>query len=237
VERLLRKFRGTDDPAKLEEGLNLVQQLAVVRGDPESSIAKAEGLIRSTGLSLSGLDRLKEVVDLLRACYQDSPGVVLDFGLARGLAYYTGIVFEIRHPSVEASLGGGGRYDGLAKALGSTSSIPALGFAFTLQHLLSALGPAETQETPSIGQDRKLVITAGNGGAYRQALSLARELRDGGKLVEMEVCSRSVEESMEYARARGIGEIIEVGVSGQTTSHPVVSPADTSRARDGGNVR
>ena len=238
VERLLRKFRGTDDPARLEEGLSLAHQLAILKGNPESSIAQAEGVIRSAGLSPSGLDRLKEVVDLLQSCHQDPPSVVLDFGLARGLAYYTGIVFEIRHPSVvEASLGGGGRYDGLAKALGSVSRVPALGFAYILQNLLAALSPTDTSQGANNGTNRTLLVTANGNGAYREALSLARELRAEGKSVEMEVCSRSVEESIDYARARGIAEVIEVGVSGQATSHPVVSTSDANRVHDGGKLR
>ena len=63
--------------------------------------------------------------------------MTVDFGLARGLAYYNGIVFEVRHPDWPNPLGGGGRYDGLARALGSPVDVPALGFAYTLETLLA----------------------------------------------------------------------------------------------------
>ena len=64
----------------------------------------------------------------------------LDFGLARGLAYYNGIIFEVKHPAWPSFLGGGGRYDGLARALGSPETVPALGFAYTLEALLALTG-------------------------------------------------------------------------------------------------
>ena len=47
--------------------------------------------------------------------------VVLDFGLARGIAYYSDLIFDLKRPGSDGvSLGGGGRYDGLARAMGGT---------------------------------------------------------------------------------------------------------------------
>ena len=219
VERLLRKFRGTDDPNRLERGLQVASGLAEVKGDAEESLRKAKQLIESWGLDPSALDRLKEVISLLDFDQPDGPAVVLDFGLTRGLAYYTGMVFEIRHPDLEASLGGGGRYDGLARALGSPSNIPALGFAYTLEYLLDSLQWHGEPWLGGGGPDRILVLAQGD--AYRQALQRARELRGQGKVAEMEMSGMSVEESLSYARAKGFGEVITVDLNGKTTSHRV----------------
>ncbi|MEK7815102.1 MAG: ATP phosphoribosyltransferase regulatory subunit [Chloroflexota bacterium] len=152
VDRLLRKLRGSDDLAKLRRGLELVADLAAIRGEPATALAAAGVVVHRAGADPAALARLEEVLDLLRHGEpfdkaQDrlaEPGaagsVVLDFGLVRGLAYYNGIVFEVKHPSWPGSLGGGGRYDGLARALGSPDAIPALGFAYTLEPLLALAG-------------------------------------------------------------------------------------------------
>jgi histidyl-tRNA synthetase len=132
VERLLRKLRGSDDLSELQWGLELVARLVAIRGEPSAAIVAAGAIVHQAGADLAALDRLSELLDLLR----QRGTVLLDFGLARGLAYYNGVVFEVKHPAWRGSLGGGGRYDGLARALGSLDTVPALGFAYTLETLL-----------------------------------------------------------------------------------------------------
>ena len=67
-----------------------------------------------------------------------STALIVDIGLVRGIAYYTGMVFEILAPGPNGpvTLCGGGRYDGLVKALGGENDVPALGFAYTLESIL-----------------------------------------------------------------------------------------------------
>jgi len=221
VERLLRKFRGTDDPARLELGLEVAHILAGVRGEPGSCLTEADRLIHSQGLKSSALDRLKGLIELLEMEQLDGSAVVLDFGLARGLAYYTGIVFEIKHPAIESSLGGGGRYDGLARALGSSSNVPALGFAYSLETVLDALeceGKAKKSHAP---RPAAVLVLSPHGKTYMEAMRLVRELRNGGTPVEVDVCGMSLEESLSYASARGILEVIAVDGKGESTTYRV----------------
>ena len=218
VERLLRKFRGTDAPEKLERGLEMANRLAKVRGEPEACLREANDLIESSGFSPSSLDRLKEVMSLLDVDQLQDAGVVLDFGLIRGLAYYTGIVFEITYPALGTSLGGGGRYDALARALGSPSNIPALGFAYTLEHLLDALNKDGHASLGGESAADRILVLAPTRKAYGEGLRLAQELRSKGTPAEMEVCGMDVEESLSYARAKGIKEIITVDDAGKGTT-------------------
>ena len=218
VDRMLRKFRGADDASKLQQGIEMVSALAQVKGEPHSSLAAAEELLRSWDLGLSVLDGLKQVIGLLDSVMQDGTSVVLDFGMARGLAYYTGIVFEIKHPSLESSLGGGGRYDGLAKALGSQSDIPALGFAFELEQVLEALRLVAAPPGRSDGAGATVLIRAESDQAYERALEMARGFRDVGTPVAMEVSGMNLEECLSYAAARGIEEVTSVDADGRSTS-------------------
>ena len=63
--------------------------------------------------------------------------ISLDFGLVRGLAYYNGVIFEVSHSGWPGTLGGGGRYDTLSRALGAADAVPALGFAYNLDALIA----------------------------------------------------------------------------------------------------
>lgn len=108
--------------------------------------------------------------------------VTLDLSIVRGLAYYTGIVFELFDAKGELrAICGGGRYDDLLKAIGG-ADLPSLGFGMgdvVLGELLTERGlwPEAVQEAI----DFQLV--AGNGAVnqpYAQVLQLATALRGAG---------------------------------------------------------
>jgi ATP phosphoribosyltransferase regulatory subunit len=84
--------------------------------------------------------------DGLRAIFTDLPDhvaqrIVFDLGLARGLGYYTGSVFDVLDPALGEPLGGGGRYDDLLGRFGR--SMPAVGFALHVDRLHLALAGEE----------------------------------------------------------------------------------------------
>lgn len=226
VERLLRKSRGADDPAKLLKGMDVAAKLTGVSGEPGAALAEAESIVNSFKLDESVLKRLNEIIELLGGLKGFGATVVLDFGLARGLAYYTGIVFEILRPGQEVSLGGGGRYDGLARALGSESNIPALGFAFTLENLPSINRSKRVGKSRLNEADLVLVLPS-NGRAYDKALHVAGQLRNRGTQVEMDLSDMlsvlSIDECLSYAKAKGIAQVMAVDGGGKSTTYQVNS--------------
>ena len=227
VDRLLRRFAGADDPAWLHRGLELASRLGSIRGEPASSIALADEAIRDAGLDTSVLDGIKRVISIAEARGLPAGGVNLDFGLTRGLAYYTGTVFEISLAGYDGSLGGGGRYDGLARALGGGSQLPALGFAYTAERLLEAMNPGETEGARSAPD---LLVVAVTVDGYRHAAHLVDELRRSGKRVEMDVCGMDLQQGLDYGRGRGIAEVMEVAASGELTTHRITDAAGRYRA-------
>ena len=82
---------------------------------------------------------LRDVLDLLAPAVAER--VIFDLGLARGLGYYTGAVFEVYDPALGAPLGGGGRYDDLLGRFGR--ALPAVGFALDVDRLHAALSGEE----------------------------------------------------------------------------------------------
>ncbi|MPT15379.1 MAG: histidine--tRNA ligase [Microbacterium sp.] len=66
---------------------------------------------------------------------QDDIPLVFDPFLVRGMGYYTGTIFELAHPSVTYSLGGGGRYDGMIGRF-LQQDVPAVGFSLGFERLV-----------------------------------------------------------------------------------------------------
>jgi histidyl-tRNA synthetase len=122
--------------------------------------------------------------------------------LVRGLDYYTRTVFEVSHPSLggaQNSLGGGGRYDGLAAALGYPDT-PATGFASGLERVILALegqGLAAPEPAPA-----ELAVLPDGEGLAAAAARVARIAR-GSVRVAVDYSPRSLRAKMRAAHRAG----------------------------------
>lgn len=135
--------------------------------------------------------------------------VSFDAGLVRGLAYYTGTVFEIwdRRGELRA-ICGGGRYDNLLKALGGVD-LPALGFGMgdvVLTELLRDRGLV-----PEAARRVDDYIVCVSDAERPLALGLARALRDRGRRVLYDLRSRAVGRQFKAANQAGAGRTIVLG--------------------------
>ena len=146
MERLQRRVSSTDSPARFADAVSMVQRLSQLNGSAQTVLNDARRTVSDLGLKTDCMDELGRLLDGLTESHVDEDSVSVDFGLARGIAYYTGIIFELVHstPSGEASLGGGGRYDGLVQALGGDEDLAALGFAYNLDQVVDSLGRVES---------------------------------------------------------------------------------------------
>jgi histidyl-tRNA synthetase len=135
--------------------------------------------------------------------------VDVDLTIVRGLAYYTGIVFELFDAGKSLrAICGGGRYDGLLKALGGVD-LPALGFGMgdvVLGELLK-----DAQRLPAITAKLDALLVAVSGEDIPFVLQLAHELRDAGRAVEYGLKHRAVRHQLELAVARGASRVVIVG--------------------------
>ena len=183
VDRLLRKLRGGDASDAVERGLALAGQLASVKGDPAQALPLAQSIVAAAGADTKAIDRLINLTALVSEDAAVSHRLEIDFSLARGIAYYNGIIFDIVHGDNQLSLGGGGRYDALARALGGAAPVPALGFACTLEALLAAMPEADQ---PQSVQDAVLVSADGQA-SNAAALRAAADIRAQGCVAVLDV--------------------------------------------------
>src|SRR6266446_2085946 len=146
--------------------------------------------------------------------------VAVDLTIVRGLAYYTGIVFELFDTGKSLrAICGGGRYDGLLKALGGVD-LPALGFGMgdvVLGELLKERGPADQA---SRKLDAFLIAVSGDDAA--PMLKLAHQLRDLGVAVEYGLRPAAIRKQLELAAARGAPRAIIVGPDERAAGEVVV---------------
>src|SRR6266550_4095670 len=146
--------------------------------------------------------------------------VAVDLTIVRGLAYYTGIVFEQFDTGKSLrAVCGGGRYDGLLKALGGVD-LPALGFGMgdvVLGELLKERRPADQASTKL---DAFLIAVSGDDVA--PLLELAHQLRDLGVAVEYGLRPAAIRKQLELAAARGASRAIIVGPDERAAGEVVV---------------
>jgi histidyl-tRNA synthetase len=137
------------------------------------------------------------------------PYLDLDLGIVRGLAYYTGTVFELFDARGELrAICGGGRYDNLLAALGGVD-LPALGFGMgdvVLTELLRDRGLA-----PAAAGSVDVFLAAIGGDDLPSMLGLAHELRDADLRVEYALAPQAVGKQLKLADSRGARVAIVIG--------------------------
>ena len=123
--------------------LETVEQLARISGETADALEAVAELCEAN--SMSGAETVAPLRGIVEAAVDagvERDAMTIDFGLDVGIEYYTNTVWGIYAVTDSGStvqVGGGGRYDALAKALGSPVDVPALGFAINLDDALSVL--------------------------------------------------------------------------------------------------
>jgi ATP phosphoribosyltransferase regulatory subunit len=145
---LLQTFGVTDEVGDVLLGALAARDF--VRLEREVQSRGLDGALLRVPQLRGGPEVLEEIAggeaDGLRAIFTDLPDhvasrIVFDLGLARGLGYYTGSVFDVLDPALGEPLGGGGRYDDLIGRFGRP--MPAVGFALHVDRLHLALAGEE----------------------------------------------------------------------------------------------
>lgn len=147
----------------------------------------------------------------VRAALEDnSISYLHDDKLVRGLDYYTNTAFEIHIPGIgaQSAVGGGGRYNGLAKELGGPD-LPGIGFALGMERLLLALDTLGISDSPSHRTD---VFVALMKDSYEtQALKLLNQIRKAGIKADKDFTGRSGKAQMKFADRLGARVVVLVG--------------------------
>ncbi|WP_259608252.1 MULTISPECIES: histidine--tRNA ligase [Microbacterium] len=142
---------------------------------------------------------LGDAVAAARASDDAGDALVFDPFLVRGMGYYTGTIFELAHPSVGYSLGGGGRYDGMiGRFLGQ--QVPAVGFSIGFERIVDLVAERETDAAPAVVLVHDADVPVGELIAHKTAV--LRSLPSGGR-VRLERRTKNLKGLLERAAADG----------------------------------
>lgn len=156
-----------------------------------------------------------------------APYVKIDYNVVRGLAYYTGIVFEAFDRKGQfRAIAGGGRYDNLVKLIsGGKTDMPAIGFGMGDVVLTELL--RERKCLPSLQPPLDAFVLIENE-AFRQAsLHLIQELRDGGFAIEYPLLETKPDKQFKRALELNARYTLRLDLDQAGNSHVLVKDLKT----------
>jgi ATP phosphoribosyltransferase regulatory subunit len=130
VHRLAERAATARAPRLTQAEVGLVERYLAIAETPRAALDAIAALAREGGLVLDGpLAAWAERLDALLGLGAPEDRMSLATGFGRAFSYYDGFLFEVRSPALgeDAPVAAGGRYDGLAEALGGTAGERAVG--------------------------------------------------------------------------------------------------------------
>ncbi len=196
-----------------QRGLNkdqvaIIENYLSIKGSNEEKIQQLRNLVGENENGNKGIEELQYILNY-KLQTQNSK-LAVDFTLARGLNYYTGIIFEVKANNVEmGSIGGGGRYDDLTGLFG-VPNIPGVGISFGVDRIYDVM--EELKLFPETVQTGTKVLFFNLGDAEsRKAYDLMQQLRTKGVAAELFHEQVKFDKQFKYADKKSIPFAIMIG--------------------------
>jgi histidyl-tRNA synthetase len=197
-----------------EEKLQFIIQYLNIKGNTEDQLAEMAQLLASSEIAQAGIHELK---DTLAYHYQLadknwSSNISVDFTLARGLNYYTGIIVEVTTSAVKmGSIGGGGRYDDLTGLFG-LKGLSGVGISFGVDRIYDVM--EELNLFPEqLTSSTKIIFVNIEPAAEQSILDYVNTLRQNGIAAEYYPDKAKFDKQMKYADKRNVPFVGIVGES------------------------
>jgi len=188
-----------------KKGQSAVIKELIQKGLTKESSQKALQAIQSAKIS----DNLQQILDYSQQLGVPKKSLEFSPALARGLDYYTGMIFEVIIPDYPVgSFGGGGRYDNLIKQLGGID-MPAVGIAYGFDRMIEAAVKLKLIPSKNIGT--KVLITNFDNKNLKKSLNTAQQLRNQQISVEVYPAIESLPKQLKFANKKGIPFVLIIG--------------------------
>lgn len=213
------KIMGLIDKGDVEElknllsNMNIIESLKVIllkligiKGHNEV-IGEVRNIVKNCRGAFKSLDDLGELLNLLETF--GFTNYIVNMGIARGLDYYTGIVFEIyvRGLGAQKQISGGGTYN-LIEAFGG-ESVNSTGFAFGFDRVMEAL-KKQNAEIPVKGHVDVFVVAL-SPKMRDEAFKITQNLRKIGIKTDVDLARRKTKKILSYADNLGAKYAVLVG--------------------------
>jgi histidyl-tRNA synthetase len=207
VEELAQKGISQEAITKIEEYLN-------IEGTNSQRLLALKTLFVGNALAAEGLEEIETLITLAEV-NSSFAQLQLEPTLARGLNYYTGIIFEVAASNfVMGSIGGGGRYNNLTDLFG-VKNIAGVGISFGLDRIYDVLEGLNlfTNQVQNIGPT--VMVLNLNAQAQTKAYKLTKILRNMGVAAEMYYENTKIDKQYKYAEKRAIPYVINVELANE----------------------
>ena len=188
------------------EQISIIEKYLLIAGTNEEKLAQIKSLVGNLAIGKEGIN---EVTFLFQQT--SNVNLAIDFTLARGLNYYTGIIFEAKAPAEVqmGSIGGGGRYDDLT-SLFDVPDIAGVGISFGVDRIYDVM--EELQLFPNDIEKGSKAIFFNMGEAESLfAFSVMQQLRAKGVSCEMFHEFSKIAKQFSYAEKKNIEYAIIIG--------------------------
>lgn len=188
-----------------QEQVHIIEKYLSIQGTPMEKLSQARALLGDNEEGKKGIAEIEFLIDLAVSGH-----LVPDLSLARGLNYYTGIIFEVKASQVEmGSIGGGGRYDDLTGLFG-VPGIPGVGISFGVDRIYDVM-----EELKLFPQDvhigtQVLFFNLGEAESLA-AFRMVQELRGKGIRCELFHEKAKFDKQFRYAEKKNIPYVVIMG--------------------------
>jgi histidyl-tRNA synthetase len=189
--------------------ISKIETYLLIAGSNEEKLIKFKTLLGENEMANAGITEIEHVLNNSSLLSPNS-SLIIDLTLARGLNYYTGIIFEVKAIGAQmGSIGGGGRYDDLTSLFG-VPNVPGVGISFGVDRIYDVL--EELQLFPEeVQKNTKLLFFNLGELESKKAYTLMQELRSCGIASELFHENTKLDKQFKYAEKKNIPFVIIIG--------------------------
>jgi histidyl-tRNA synthetase len=192
-----------------EAQISTIEKYLSIEGSNEEKLVALKELIGNNETGNQGIEEIEYILNFQQLQTPNSK-LQTDFTLARGLNYYTGIIFEVKAIGVQmGSIGGGGRYDDLTGLFG-VPNVPGVGISFGVDRIYDVM--EELKLFPDEVQQGTQVLFFNLGEAEsKAAFGLMQQLRNKGIACELFHENMKFDKQFKYAEKKQIPWVVILG--------------------------
>ncbi|MFT6872039.1 MAG: histidyl-tRNA synthetase [Roseivirga sp.] len=193
-----------------DKGLTMLTTILAIAGDNNQVLKTLSDQLGNTQVGLEGIRETQETLDHLSNLGKTAKKVKVDLTLARGLSYYTGMIYEVKPTSISmGTITAGGRYDNLTGVFG-LDGVSGVGISFGIDRIYDTLNELDLFPTDNT-QATKILLTNFDEVAQAHALTILGRLREKNIPSEIYPESAKLKKQMTYADKKSIPYVLMIG--------------------------
>jgi histidyl-tRNA synthetase len=190
-----------------EEQITVIENYLLIQGSNEEKLDAVKKLLGDIETGKKGIEEIEFVLNYSKNSQQN---IEADFTLARGLNYYTGIIFEVKANNVQmGSIGGGGRYDDLTGTFG-VPNLPGVGISFGVDRIYDVMEELNVFPEQVYTGTQVLFFNMGEE-ETKAAFELMQQLRSNGIASELYHEQVKLDKQFKYAEKKNIPYTVIIG--------------------------